>query len=138
WDIGLEIGSSVRTVQQTIDIARTDITVATNIMESRTLVGDPRLRVELVAESSPDKIWPIEEFFRAKYQEQQERHKKYNDTEYNLEPNIKNAPGGLRDIQTISWVIKRHFGVRTLKQLEGKGFFTDEEFSLLNSGEEYL
>src|SRR5690606_28325204 len=57
---------------------------------------------------------------------------------YNLEPNIKNAPGGLRDIQTISWVIKRHFGVRTLKQLEGKGFFTDEEFSLLNSGEEYL
>lgn len=138
WDIGLEIGSSVRTVKQTIEIARTDITVATNIMESRTLVGDPSLRVELIRESAPDKIWSAEEFFRAKYQEQQERHKKYNDTEYNLEPNIKNAPGGLRDIQTISWVIKRYFGVRTLKQLEGKGFFTDEEFSLLNSGEEYL
>ncbi len=138
WDIGLEIGSSVRTVKQTIEIARADITVATNIMESRTLVGDPSLRTELVKESAPDKIWSAEEFFRAKYQEQQERHKKYNDTEYNLEPNIKNAPGGLRDIQTISWVIKRYFGVRTLKQLEGKGFFTDEEFSLLNSGEEYL
>lgn len=138
WDIGLEIGSSVRTVKQTIDIARTDITVATNIMESRTLVGDPSLRIELVKESAPDKIWSAEDFFRAKYQEQQDRHKKYNDTEYNLEPNIKNAPGGLRDIQTISWVIKRYFGVRTLKQLEGKGFFTDEEFSLLNSGEEYL
>jgi [protein-PII] uridylyltransferase len=138
WDIGLEIGSSVRTVKQTIEIARADITVATNIMESRTLVGDPSLRTELVKESAPDKIWSAEEFFRAKYLEQQERHKKYNDTEYNLEPNIKNAPGGLRDIQTISWVIKRYFGVRTLKQLEGKGFFTDEEFSLLNSGEEYL
>ena len=138
WDIGLEIGSSVRTVKQTIEIARADITVATNIMESRTLVGDPSLRTELVKESAPDKIWSAEEFFRAKYQEQHERHKKYNDTEYNLEPNIKNAPGGLRDIQTISWVIKRYFGVRTLKQLEGKGFFTDEEFSLLNSGEEYL
>lgn len=138
WDIGLEIGSSVRTVKQTIEIARTDITVATNIMESRTLVGDTSLRQELVKASAPDKIWSVEEFFRAKYQEQQERHKKYNDTEYNLEPNIKNAPGGLRDIQTISWVIKRYFGVRTLKQLEGKGFFTDEEFSLLNSGEEYL
>lgn len=138
WDIGLEIGSSVRTVKQTIEIARTDITVATNIMESRTLVGDQSLRHELLQASAPDKIWPIEEFFRAKYQEQLDRHKKYNDTEYNLEPNIKNAPGGLRDIQTINWVTKRYFGVRTIKQIEGKGFFTDEEFSLLNSGEEYL
>ncbi len=138
WDIGLEIGSSVRTVKQTIDIARVDITVATNIMESRTLVGDESLRFELLQQSANDKIWFAEDFFRAKYDEQLERHKKYNDTEYNLEPNIKNAPGGLRDIQTISWVTKRYFGVRTLKQLEGKGFFTDEEFSLLNSGEEYL
>ena len=138
WDIGLEIGSSVRTIKQTIEIARTDITVATNIMESRTLVGDQSLRHELLEQSTPDKIWSIEEFFRAKHQEQSDRHKKYNDTEYNLEPNIKNAPGGLRDIQTINWVTKRYFGVRTIKQLEGKGFFTDEEFSLLNYGEEYL
>ena len=138
WDIGLEIGSSVRTVQQTVEMAREDITVATNIFESRTLVGDESLRIELLQATIPDKIWNAEDFFRAKYEEQQERHKKYNDTEYNLEPNIKNAPGGLRDIQTISWVTKRYFGVRTLKQLEGKGFFTDEEFSLINSGEEYL
>jgi [protein-PII] uridylyltransferase len=138
WDIGLEIGSSVRTVQQTVDMAREDITVATNIMESRTLVGDGSLRFELLQATTADKIWSAEDFFRAKYEEQQERHKKYNDTEYNLEPNIKNAPGGLRDIQTISWVTKRYFGVKTLRQLEGKGFFTDEEFSLLNSGEEYL
>lgn len=138
WDIGLEIGSSVRTVQQTVDMAREDITVATNIFESRTLVGDESLRYELLQATTPDKIWNAEDFFRAKYEEQQERHKKYNDTEYNLEPNIKNAPGGLRDIQTISWVTKRYFGVRTLKQLEGKGFFTDEEFSLISSGEEYL
>lgn len=138
WDIGLEIGSSVRTVQQTVEMAREDITVATNIFESRTLVGDESLRYELLQATTPEKIWNAEDFFRAKYEEQQERHKKYNDTEYNLEPNIKNAPGGLRDIQTISWVTKRYFGVKTLKQLEGKGFFTDEEFSLINSGEEYL
>lgn len=138
WDIGLEIGSSVRTVQQTVEIAETDITVATNLFESRNLVGDQSLRYELLQAITPDKFWSAEDFFRAKYVEQQERHKKYNDTEYNLEPNIKNAPGGLRDIQTINWVIKRYFGVRTLKQLEGKGFFTDEELSLLNSGEEYL
>lgn len=138
WDIGLEIGSSVRTVKQCLDIAKIDITVATNIMESRTLVGDESLRHELLQQSLPTQMWPADEFFRAKWNEQIERHKKYNDTEYNLEPNIKNAPGGLRDIQTISWVAKRYFQVRTLKQLEGKGFFTEEEFSLLYSGEEYL
>lgn len=138
WDIKLEIGSSVRTVKQCIEIARNDITVATNIMESRTLVGDESLRHELLQLSAPNNIWPADIFFRAKWDEQIARHKKYNDTEYNLEPNIKNAPGGLRDIQTISWVAKRYFQVRTLKQLEGKGFFTEEEFSLLYSGEEYL
>ncbi|RYY74044.1 MAG: [protein-PII] uridylyltransferase [Gammaproteobacteria bacterium] len=138
WDIKLEIGSSVRTVKQCIEIARNDITVATNIMESRTLVGDESLRYELLQQSAPNSIWPADTFFRAKWDEQIARHKKYNDTEYNLEPNIKNAPGGLRDIQTISWVAKRYFQVRTLKQLEGKGFFTEEEFSLLYSGEEYL
>ena len=138
WDIGLEIGSSVRTVQECLQIARDDITVATNIMESRTLVGDESLRRELLEQSSPEHMWPADTFFRAKWDEQIERHKKYNDTEYNLEPNIKNAPGGLRDIQTISWVAKRYFQVRTLKQLEGKGFFTEEEFSLLYSGEEFL
>jgi [protein-PII] uridylyltransferase len=138
WDIGLEIGSSVRTIEQTVELAKTDITVATNLLESRNLVGDQSLRYELLQATTPNKIWSAEDFFRAKYEEQQDRHKKYNDTEYNLEPNIKNAPGGLRDIQTISWVTKRYFGVKTLKQLEGKGFFTDEELSLLNSGEEYL
>lgn len=138
WDIGLEIGHSVRTVQQCVDIARDDITVATNIMESRTLVGDESLRLELQALAAPDQLWPADEFFRAKWDEQILRHQKYNDTEYNLEPNIKNAPGGLRDIQVVSWVVKRYFQVRTLKQLHGKSFFTEEEFSMLYSGEEFL
>lgn len=138
WDIGLEIGHSVRTVRQCVDIARTDITVATNILESRTLVGDESLRVQLQELSSPEHLWPADEFFRAKWDEQILRHQKYNDTEYNLEPNIKNAPGGLRDIQVICWVAKRYYQVRTLKQLHGKGFFTEDEYSMLYSGEEFL
>jgi [protein-PII] uridylyltransferase len=68
-------------------------------------------------------MWPVSEFFHAKYDEQHERHKKHNYTESNLEPNVKNAPGGLRDIQTINWVAKRFFVVQTLRQLEGKDFF---------------
>ncbi len=138
WDIGLEIGHSVRSLEECVGYARNDITVATNLMESRTLVGDSSLRIQLMQETAPDQLWPADEFFRAKWQEQIQRHQKYNDTEYNLEPNIKNAPGGLRDIQMIGWVAKRFFQVRTLKQLEGKGFFTEEEFSLLQSGEEFL
>lgn len=138
WDIGLEIGHSVRTLEECVGYARDDITVATNLMESRTIEGDASLRIQLMQETAPDQLWPADDFFRAKWQEQIERHQKYNDTEYNLEPNIKNAPGGLRDIQMISWVAKRYFQVRTLTQLEGKGFFTEEEFSLLRSGEEFL
>lgn len=138
WDIGLEIGHSVRTVAQCVEIARDDITVATNIMESRTLVGDESLREALQAQTGPDKLWPADAFFRAKWDEQIQRHQKYQNSEYNLEPNLKNAPGGLRDIQMISWVAKRFFQVRTLKQLQGKGFFTEEEFTLLENGEDFL
>jgi [protein-PII] uridylyltransferase len=138
WDLGLEIGHSVRTIEQCVEIARADITVATNLMESRTLVGDESLRLELQQLTSPDQLWPADEFFRAKWDEQVERHQKYNDTEYNLEPNIKNAPGGLRDIQVVCWVTKRYYQVRTLKQLHGKHFFTEEEYSMLYSGEEFL
>lgn len=138
WDIGLEIGHSVRTIKQCLEIAAEDITVATNLMESRTLVGDPNMRVELETLSAERNLWPADKFFVAKYDEQTARHQKYKNSEYNLEPNIKNAPGGLRDIQMIGWVAKRFFEVRTLKQLEGKGFFTEEEFSLLQNGEEFL
>jgi [protein-PII] uridylyltransferase len=138
WDIGLEIGHSVRTVNQCVDIALQDITVATNLMESRNLVGDASLRTSLQTRTGPEHMWPADTFFKAKFAEQIQRHEKYKNSEYNLEPNIKNAPGGLRDIQMITWVAKRFFNVRTLKELDGKGFFTEEEFSLLRNGEEFL
>ena len=138
WDVGLDIGHSVRTLEQCDLIAREDITVATNLMECRTIVGSERVCLELQKLTRPENMWPTDQFFKAKREEQLARHRKYDNTEYNLEPNIKNAPGGLRDIQTIAWVAKRHFGVRTLSQLAGNEFFTEEEFALLQSGEEFL
>ncbi|MCV6623971.1 MAG: [protein-PII] uridylyltransferase [Cellvibrionaceae bacterium] len=138
WDFGLAIGHSVRSIPQCIELAKDDITIATNLMECRTLAGSAKLQLLLQAHTSADKIWTAAEFFRAKYQEQYERHKKHNHTEYNLEPNIKNAPGGLRDIQTISWVAKRFFGVNNFKLLAGRGLFTDEEYNILLAGEEDL
>ncbi|GAA5523819.1 bifunctional uridylyltransferase/uridylyl-removing enzyme [Microbulbifer aestuariivivens] len=138
WDLGLDIGHSVRSIDHCLELAAEDITVATNLMECRTVVGDARLCGLLTERMAPDHLWPAEAFFAAKSAEQRERHSRQRGTEYNLEPNIKNAPGGLRDIQTIAWVAKRYFRVRTLKQLQGKGFFTEEEFAILQSGEDFL
>ena len=138
WDIGLDIGHSVRTIEQCIELAKDDITVATNLMECRALAGNPALCLELQKLTAPEHMWSAEDFFEAKWEEQQVRHAKHGNTEYNLEPNIKNAPGGLRDLQTIVWIAKRHFGVRTLKQLSAGEFFTEEEFALLLSTEDFL
>jgi len=138
WDIQLTIGHSVRSVSQCAQEARSDITVATNLMESRTLAGNGALRALMEKKTAPAKIWRSDQFFRAKWDEQLERHRKHGNTEYNLEPNIKEAPGGLRDIQTINWVAKRHFQVNSLAALIEKGFLTNEEYDMLRRGEEFL
>lgn len=138
WDIGLDVGSSVRTIDECVRIATDDVTVATNLVEIRRIAGNDGLRDQLQVSTGPDNIWPIHEFFRAKFQEQNQRHKKHNFTEHNLEPNVKNSPGGLRDIQTINWVAKRYYGVQTLQQLEGRNFFTEQEYGLLRKSEAFL
>lgn len=138
WDLGLDIGSSVRTLKQCVQLAKEDITVATNLTEMRRIAGADSLRDQLHTFTIPDKIWPMSEFYHAKLEEQINRHKKYNFTEYDLEPNIKKSPGGLRDIQTVNWIAKRFYNVHTLRQLEGKLFFTEAEFGLMRSAEAFL
>lgn len=138
WDIQLKIGQSVRSVKECVQEAKADLTVATNLMESRTLVGNPEMRREMMAKTASDKIWAPETFFKAKCDEQSARHSRHGFTEYNLEPNVKEAPGGLRDIQMINWVALRHFGVMTLEELVQKGFFDEIEFNILVSGRSFL
>ncbi|HEY9050176.1 MAG TPA: [protein-PII] uridylyltransferase, partial [Gammaproteobacteria bacterium] len=138
WDIKLEIGHSVRTVQDCIKEASADITVATNIMEARFLAGDDSLFKTMRAETGPDKIWDSKSFFQAKLDEQIKRHHKFHDTAYNLEPNIKENSGGLRDIQMIGWVAKRHFGAQTLEELVQHGFLTQKEYQKLIDGQTLL
>lgn len=138
WDMGLNIGSSVRTVRECIALAERDVTVATNLMEARRITGNDVLRDQVQILSGPEQMWSLEDFYRAKLAEQKERHRKYRFTEYGLEPNVKNAPGGLRDIQTVNWLAKRYFAVQTLTQLEGGSFFTEQEFGMLRQGESFL
>lgn len=138
WDIGLEAGHSVRTLEECIAAARDDITVATSLMEARLLAGDTRLFARMRRDTSAEFMWPAREFFLAKRREQQERHAKYHNTAYRLEPNIKESPGGLRDIQMVGWVANRHFGARTLHDLVAHHFLTEEEFRQLDEGRRFL
>ncbi len=138
WDIQLKIGHSVRSLSECVAEAKFDITIATNLMETRTIAGDEKLRLVMVKKTGPKRIWPDKQFFRAKWDEQIERHNKHGNTEYNLEPNIKEAPGGLRDIQMINWVAKRHFNVESLEELVGRDFLTPEEYLQLKRGEAFL
>ena len=138
WDIGLEVGQSVRSVQECAEEARADLTVITNLMESRTIAGPERLRQNMLKVTSPSEMWPSKEFFLAKRNEQATRHSKYNNTEYNLEPNVKGSPGGLRDIQTILWIARRQFGSLNLSAILDQGFLTEGEYSLLVSGQEFI
>jgi [protein-PII] uridylyltransferase len=134
WDIGLKPGQSVRTVVQCVTAAINDQTIMTSIMENRLITGNTTLYQKLRDEITPDKIWPSDQFFAAKMLEQQQRYAKYHDTAYNLEPNIKEGPGGLRDMQVITWVFKRHYNSKTLRELIQYGFLPESEYKQLISG----
>jgi [protein-PII] uridylyltransferase len=134
----LEIGHSVRTLAECKQQAADDITVATNLMEARLLVGPENLFKEMQLNVAPEQVWSSKDFFAAKVEEQKHRHLKYHDTAYNLEPNIKEGPGGLRDIQTIGWVAKRHFGATTLHDLVQHEFLTTNEYRTLREAQEFL
>ncbi|HEY1726687.1 MAG TPA: [protein-PII] uridylyltransferase [Steroidobacteraceae bacterium] len=138
WDIGLEVGHSVRTVAECAEESAADVGVMTTLIESRRLAGSSELLAEMRGALAPERIWPVREFFEAKVREQQDRRLKANDTAYNLEPNVKTGPGGLRDIQTIAWVAKRQFGAESLDELVTYGFLTPSELRRLTAAQSFL
>jgi [protein-PII] uridylyltransferase len=138
WDIGLEVGHSVRSIDDCQRESLADISVATTLFEARLLAGPESLFAGMRRALAQDRLWSSEDFFEAKCKEQTERHHRYFDTAYNLEPNVKSSPGGLRDIQTIGWVAKRHFGTDTLDELVAHGFLTREELRKLKAGQSFL
>jgi [protein-PII] uridylyltransferase len=138
WDIGLDIGHSVRTINECIVESRLDVTVITNLMESRRLAGAAALYRQMLSEIQPEKIWPADEFFRAKREEQRRRHIRFQDTSYRLEPNVKESPGGIRDIQTIRWIAQRYFNTSDFQALVEQGFLAPEELTTLRQGEDLL
>ena len=138
WDTGLELGHSVRTVDDCRRECAADVSVMTTLVESRLIAGSSELVAQMHAALDAAGVWPIQEFFAAKVHEQQQRHLKANDTAYNLEPNVKTGPGGLRDLQTIGWVAKRHFNCNTFEELAANGFLAPAELRRLRAAQEFL
>ncbi len=138
WDLKLDIGHSVRTIEECISSAREDVTIATNLLETRTISGQDSLLKTLTSRIYSDEVYTSKEYFLAKREEQKERHNKYSGTEYNLEPNLKSSPGTLRDIQTLAWITKRHFGAEAPSIRSRYHYLTDEEFTMLVKGEAFL
>ena len=137
WDVGnFKPGISVRSIQDCITQATNDLTVATSLIEARLITGN-----ELLAKwprQIVSQTWTDRTFFDAKMEEQTKRYAQHNNTESNLEPDIKNAPGGIRDINQIGWIAKRHFRVNRIYDLVHLGFISEFELGVLEEAESFL
>lgn len=137
WDVGnFKPAISVRTISDCVEQATNDLTVATALIESRLIIGNIHLTKwprRIVSQTWTDKT-----FFDAKMDEQVKRYATHNDTESNLEPDIKNAPGGIRDINQIGWIAKRHFRVNRIYDLVHLGFISEFELGVLEEAESFL
>jgi [protein-PII] uridylyltransferase len=138
WDIKLDIGHSVRSIDECLKQAANDVTVATNLMEMRQIAGNETLIQHLLPLLNEDTFWTSEKFFIAKRKEQEKRHQQYHGAAYTLEPNLKASPGGLRDIQTIAWVAKRHFLADSLEELVEHQYLYTNELAELIEAQDYL
>lgn len=138
WDMGFEVGHAIRTVEECRQAGIEDITTATNLLEARWITGSYELFESLQSIWKSNDFWPSQNFFEAKLTEQEQRHKRFHDTVYQLEPNIKESPGGLRDIQTLFWVAKRHFNASSIHQLVQKQFITPDEYRELDAAYKFL
>ncbi|WP_455602896.1 [protein-PII] uridylyltransferase [Acinetobacter pecorum] len=137
WDVGnFKPGISVRTINECVNQASSDLSVATTLIEARLITGNENLC------KWPRRIvsrtWTDKTFFDAKMDEQHKRYAQHNNTESNLEPDIKNAPGGIRDINQIGWIAKRHFRVNRIYDLVHLGFISEFELGVLEEAESFL
>ena len=136
WDLGLAIGHSVRTVDECLEAARANITVQTNLLESRLLTGDENLFQQFMAHYRAQ--IDVREFFRAKLLERDQRYMRYNGTPYALEPNCKESPGGLRDLQLLGWIARAAGLGHNWQELARQRLIIGNEAHDLRSGERFL
>jgi [protein-PII] uridylyltransferase len=127
WDIGLKPGSAVRTLTECRELAAHDATIYTSLLDARLIQGSAALGHAFAGLMHDAAIWPPPAFFAAKRAEEEQRRARYNDTAYNLEPNLKEGPGGLRALQLILWLGQRLYQAPTLVALVRNGMISDSE-----------
>jgi [protein-PII] uridylyltransferase len=136
WDVGIELGHSVRSVEQCREEAAKDVTVQTSLLEARLIAGSRALFRAL--HDRLHRSFDAQAFFKAKRLEQEQRHAKYQDSPYSLEPNLKDAPGGLRDLQVILWVSRASGIARDWRALAARGLVTRQEAVQLRRHADWL
>ncbi|GAA5135234.1 [protein-PII] uridylyltransferase [Thalassotalea piscium] len=138
WDFGVDIGHSVRSIDESLSSAKNDITIATNLLDIRHLSGAEQHAETIRINLYQNHLWSSESFYHAKIAEQDARQKKAKDTSLYLEPNLKNNPGGLRDAHTIMWIAQKHFSVENANALPSTGFLQQDELAELSESYDFI
>jgi len=133
WDLGLKPGHAVRTLAECRALAAEDVSVYTSLLDGVRIAGSTAFDAGFAALLSDDAVWTRAAFLAAKREEQEKRDARFHDTAYNLEPNLKDGPGGLRHLQLIQWLGQRLFGAPNLNSLAALGLLAPSEVTTLDA-----
>ncbi|UOM36521.1 [protein-PII] uridylyltransferase [Acuticoccus sp. I52.16.1] len=139
WDLGLKVGHAARSIDECVKLARTDVTIRTALLECRLIIGDEQLAEQLYQRFDQAVVRGTgKKFIAAKLDERDERHRRQGQTRYLVEPNVKEGKGGLRDLQTLFWIAKYFYRVRSEAELVGKGVFSAKDYRLFRKCDDFL
>lgn len=139
WDMGLNIGQSHRSVEETLALAGKDITVRTSLLDARPVAGDMAIFDRFQSHFRQNILSvDVAAFIEAKLAERDERHRRFGDSRYVLEPNVKEGKGGLRDLHTLLWLARYIYPIKTLKDLVGMGLLSREEYRVFDRAGHFL
>ncbi len=138
WDVGLKVGHAVRDPAQCRALAAQDVSVFTSLLDARRLAGDSSFSVRLQAIVNDHALWPPSHYLAARLAERDARHARFDDTAYNLEPNIKDGPGGLRTLDSLRWMGLRLAHAKDFSDLVAEGLLDPAEQLALEQAETTL
>jgi len=138
WDIGLKVGHAVREPAQCRALAAEDASVFTSLLDARRLAGDVALEAVLAGIVDDPALWPPREYLAARLAERDARHARYDDTAYNLEPNLKDGPGGLRTLDSLRWLGRRLANAPGFDDMMAEGLLDPTERDTLLQAEATL
>jgi [protein-PII] uridylyltransferase len=139
WDLGLKVGHATRSVEQSLKLSKSDITIRTALLDARYILGDPSLFAALTRRFQAEVVHgTARQFVEAKLTERDERHQRAGASRYRVEPNIKDGKGGLRDLHTLHWLAKYLYGNGLSEANAETSVFSSEEYSTFRRCEDFL